>query len=274
MEEIPFLGILGRGGSAVDEAQFQEALRLAAESLEATQPRISVIMPVFNREGVVTQAIDSILGQIYPPHEIVIYDDGSTDNTVTVIRDTFSKQVSTGLIRLIRGEINRGTAHARNQALVAASGDLIAYLDSDNTWRDHYLYLMAALFCQAPHLDSAYAGLYVTNRDENKQYTLAKTYDRRNILDANYIDINVFMHRASLYRELGGFDDSIDRLEDWDLIIRYTRNQYPPLLPGIGADYIIDTINLSNMTTTSSFESNERKVHKKHSGERRRLGLE
>lgn len=90
-------------------------------------PKVSVIMPVFNRESVVAESIYSILNQTFADFELIVYDDGSTDNTRGVVQS-----LTDGRIRLIRGEENAGTARAGNQLFEAATGEFIVRQDSDD----------------------------------------------------------------------------------------------------------------------------------------------
>jgi len=88
-------------------------------------PRISVIIPNFNREALVGETISNVLVQTLPPHEIIVVDDGSTDNSVEIIRSFGSK------IKLIQ-QTNQGPGAARNAGLRLASGDFIQFQDSDD----------------------------------------------------------------------------------------------------------------------------------------------
>ena len=124
--------------------------------------------------------------------------------------------------------------------------------------------MMAGLFAEEPDLNCAYAGLFVTNKDKNKQYILAKPYNRARLLSGNFIDMNVFMHRCSLIDRLGGFNVDIERIEDWEMILRYTKEQIPPMLPMVGTNYLIDTENLGNMSTTRDYTENFKKVYDIH----------
>ena len=91
--------------------------------------KISVILPVFNTEKFVNQAIQSVLEQTFSDFELIIIDDASTDNTIEVI-----KQFKDPRIRLIRKEKNKGVCEARNTGLEAANGSWIAPLDADDVW--------------------------------------------------------------------------------------------------------------------------------------------
>ena len=91
-------------------------------------PLVSVLVPTFNRAHLVPEAIRSVLSQDYAPFEVVVVDDGSTDDTATVINQEFGRR-----IRYIRQE-NAGPGAARNTGIRASSGEYIAFQDSDDIW--------------------------------------------------------------------------------------------------------------------------------------------
>lgn len=95
----------------------------------STQPLVSVIMPAYNCEQYIAQSIQSIINQTYKNWELVVVDDQSSDNTVSVIN-----QFDDERIQLIQLEKNSGAAIARNTAIEAAKGDFLAFLDSDDLW--------------------------------------------------------------------------------------------------------------------------------------------
>lgn len=92
-----------------------------------SDPVVSVIIPTFNRAGVVTRAIDSVLGQTYHPLEVMVVDDGSTDETPEVL-----KSYGDAVVSIVQD--NAGPSAARNRGIRESSGDLIAFLDSDDLW--------------------------------------------------------------------------------------------------------------------------------------------
>ena len=87
--------------------------------------RVSVIIPNYNREGLIAETINNLLAQSRPPHEIILVDDGSTDGSVAVIRSFGAK------VKLIQ-QVNQGPGAARNAGLAAATGDYIQFQDSDD----------------------------------------------------------------------------------------------------------------------------------------------
>ena len=97
------------------------------------RPFVSVIIPTYNRQRFIRQAITSVLQQTYLFYEVIVIDDASTDQTVALITQEFAQ------IRLICLPQNHGAAAARNAGIAIAQGDLIAFLDSDDVWHANYL---------------------------------------------------------------------------------------------------------------------------------------
>jgi glycosyltransferase involved in cell wall biosynthesis len=102
-------------------------------------PDISVILPVYNREAYVREAVESVLSQTVTDFELIIVDDGSTDASGDIIRS-----ISDPRILLIRTE-NRGVAAARNLGLDRSTGRIITFIDSDDRWLPHYLQMQTAI---------------------------------------------------------------------------------------------------------------------------------
>lgn len=96
------------------------------------KPKVSVIIPTYNRASILIEAIVSVLNQTFQPFEIIVVDDGSTDNTAQVIKP-YSESVF-----YIRTE-NQGVSSARNRGIIEAKGDWVAFLDSDDTWHPEKL---------------------------------------------------------------------------------------------------------------------------------------
>jgi hypothetical protein len=202
----------------------------APRSGPASQPLISIIMPVYNRQHTVAAAIASVQAQTYPTWELLVVDDGSGDRT----RDVLGRFASDRRIRLLY-QRHAGHCAARNRGLSESRGEIIAYLDSDNTWYPRYLERVARALGEAPEADSVYLAQLVRGRAT--AYVRGLPFDRKRLERSNYIDLSVFAHRRRLLEALGGFDESLTRLVDWDLILRYTAAAAPVAVPMLGGCY-------------------------------------
>lgn len=188
-------------------------------------PPVSAIVPTWNRAGLVGRAIDSILAQTYRPMEIIVVDDGSTDNTPEVLASYGDS------IKVIRQE-NRGVSAARNAGIRASLGELIAFLDSDDTWWPEKTAVQVEIIeaagsevvcCLANSFQHWVAGR-VENTFENNGF---RPGPPRGILE-NPVEIlltrfllfnqNVLVRRASLLKA-GLFDEKLHILEDYRLAL-------------------------------------------------------
>ena len=222
----------------------KRALVRQSNLTDSSNSEVSIVMPVFNRESLVASAIESVARQRFTNWELIIVDDGSSDNSLEVVRQTVKSLAIEDKTQILELDKNRGVSHARNQGLAVASAPIIAYLDSDNTWDRDYLYLITAAFAENPEANSVYAGQYVYFFNEvlNGLYLAGirlQPFDRPLLEQENYIDLNIFAHRKNLYEQLGGFNEQMRRLVDWDLILKYTRQQEPLLIPALLAQYNI-----------------------------------
>ena len=108
-------------------------------------PRLSIVVPVFNAAGTVCEALESALTQLPPPSEVIVSDDGSTDDLDTAL------QPFTDRVRLVRGP-NRGTSAARNRGAAVATGELIGLLDADDIWLQGRAAALTAAAARRPDL--------------------------------------------------------------------------------------------------------------------------
>ncbi|MDU8912135.1 glycosyltransferase family 2 protein [Aestuariicoccus sp. MJ-SS9] len=231
----------------------------ALAAVRAARPRISVIVPCWNRAHVVAGAVHAALTQSYAAHEVIAIDDGSTDGSADLLAARFAGPLETGQLRLIRRD-HAGVSAARNAGLAAATGEIVAYLDSDNLWEaDHLLYL-GAVFATDPAADCAYTAVLRHNLDDGWSDVLFRPFDRAALERENYIDLNGFAHRRALSDRLGGFDETLDRLVDWDLVLRLTEPAPPRAVPVIGAHHVISAPLLGNITATRDAEANAARI--------------
>ncbi len=216
--------------------------------------KFSVIMPCWNRKGVIEKAIESVLIQDYPDFELIISDDGSTDGSVEFIREKYHSQIGDGKIVLLENE-HKGVSHARNQGLKKAEGEWIAYLDSDNTWRQGYLTAMAGTFSGGSTTAYALEEMHYLDFSEAMIEVKYSPFNWQALCHANFIDMNVFCHHRKLYEKFGGFNEKLKRLVDWELIIRYTHTNTPMVIPVVYADYYLEK-SLGNISKTVELDPN------------------
>jgi glycosyltransferase involved in cell wall biosynthesis len=231
----------------------------------------SIVMPSWNRREIVGRAIESVLAQSYKNWELIVCDDGSTDGTDEYVRERFGSYIASGKIRYLRlGHL--GVSAARNAGLRAARGRWMAYLDSDNAWHPHYLLLTAAGYASTDYHRTAYACVHVHDEAHHREFIRCQSFDWSRLLSRNFIDLNVFSHNRDLYEQLGGFDESLTRLVDWDLILRYTQLYEPQFNSFVLCDYYVSH-QLENITLRVSLDTNETAVRRKFATASARNGI-
>lgn len=227
----------------------------------------SVIMPTYNREKTIQAALDSVISQSYQNWELIIVDDGSTDNTVQIVKE-FISQHSTRPIALVELEKNSGVSIARNTGLAKARGEIIAYLDSDNTWEPEFLLIMVNTLIDNPWAQVAYCGDKIwqhytgnTTLPASKELISVRLgpFNKSLIENRNYIDLNVFVHTREISEKLGGFRENMQRLVDWELIVRYTDFAAPKFVPALLANYNMDWSE-NQITRIENFDNNLVKI--------------
>lgn len=177
--------------------------------------KVSVLMAAYNRGDHILEAISSVLSQAYTNFELLIGDDGSADDTVTV-----ASSISDPRIRVIAFEYNRGKSAVLNDLYVQAKGELIAYLDTDNSWEPGYLSAMVGAYYKtgAPVM---YSAQYLYVGSESRPYAVRYAPFNRNLLfNRNYIDHNSFVHERSVFEGVGGYDAELRRCLDYDFIVK------------------------------------------------------
>ena len=181
--------------------------------------RVSVVIPTYNRADFVREAIASVLRQDYPAIELIVVDDGSRDGTAAVVRG-FEPAV-----RYVWQE-NRGVSAARNRGVAASTGDLIAFLDSDDLWLPRKVSAQVAYFeanaeAQACHTDEIWIrrGVRV---NERRIHHKQGGWQFLASLPRCLISPSAIMMRRTLWDRLDGFDESLPACEDYDLWLRLT----------------------------------------------------
>ena len=197
--------------------------------------KISVVIPCYNGEKFIRSAINSINNQTLQPFEIVVVNDGSKDDSLTVLNEC--EKVSKVPLKIIDQE-NGGVSSARNVGIAAAEGNWIAFLDVDDLWYPNKLALQASiiskcsekvgLICTDYHIDS--------KEDINSKYNnsrlVSKLVDREvegeefqlNFIEENFIGTaSVMLFNKKLAQKVGCFDIKFNHSEDFDFILRFSQ---------------------------------------------------
>lgn len=222
------------------------------------QPTFSIIMPTYNRAYCIKTAIDSILNQTYKNFELIIVDDGSSDDTESLIANSYPNELNNGKIVYLK-KSNEGVCKARNYGLAKTNNEWIVYVDSDNICSDIFLETFAVSIVNNPSSKAFYARLvcWESNKKHGEEFNLNK------LLKENYIDLGVYCHHSSIYHDLGGFDENMTRLVDWELITRYSKKYEPVYVNKVILLYN-DKSDSTRITVKSDLYDNYCYFRKKH----------
>ena len=176
--------------------------------------KVSVIIPVFNGEKYIREAIDSVLNQTFKDFEVIVIDDGSKDNTLSIIKEYKSK------IRW-KSQENRGQASATNEGIKMAEGEYIAYLDADDVCMPERLEVEAEYLDDHLDVGLVYSSYCQMNSvGEVERVVKALPHNNFLLLQKDYIARSSVVHRKNCLDEVGLFDESITGDDDWDMWIR------------------------------------------------------
>ncbi len=185
-------------------------------------PRVSVIIPTYNRAEYLRSAIASALNQSYEDFEIMVVDDNSRDNTQEVVSSFQDKRVI-----YIRHEKNKGVSAARNTGIRDSNGEYVAFLDDDDEWLPDKLHKQVELMDKSSsRVCGVYTGCLGIDRSSNAVLYKHEESDKRrgNLLDmlaiTNPVVTPTVLLRKKSLEEIGLFDESISFMEDRDLWIR------------------------------------------------------
>lgn len=222
--------------------------RWTQADLAQALPMVSIILATRNRAQSLPAAIESVRAQTLENWELLIIDDGSTDDTASVV----GRYANDERIRYVP-QSPRGAAAARNRGLGIARGSLVAYLDSDNVYFPDFLLAAVEAFAADSSADLVYGALLSGHHAAALQPPLVwEPFDRSRLLEYNFVDSNTIVHRRRLFDAYGGFDERLDRLIDWDLVLTYTQHAPAKPIPVLAAHYrVVDDARLSD--TQSAF---------------------
>ncbi len=186
-------------------------------STGAARPLVSVIIPTYNRAAMLVEAVDSVLAQTYRPFELIVVDDGSTDDTADRLKRYADR------LTVVR-QANQGVSAARNRGIGRAAGALIALLDSDDLWLPEKLAVQVAFFNRHPDaLICQTEEIWIRNgrRVNPKRYHQKPSGDIfAPSLELCLVSPSAVMFKKTLFDAVGGFDETLPACEDYDLWLR------------------------------------------------------
>ena len=185
---------------------------------------VSVIIPVFNRSELLKRALDSVFSQSLPPRQVIVVDDGSTDDTIELLRSNYSSTVS------VISQENAGVSRARNVGISASSHEWIAFLDSDDEWHSRKLEKQVDFLTQNPeyqicHSDEIWIrkGIRVNPK---RYHAKSGGWIFSKCLPLCAISPSAVIVNRTVFSDVGLFDEELPVCEDYDMWLRVT-SKYP-----------------------------------------------
>lgn len=203
---------------------------------------ISVIIPTYNRENTILRSINSVLNQSYGDFELLIMDDGSTDNTRELI-----EQLQDPRIRYVYLGANGGASNARNKGAEYAKGEWIAFQDSDDAWKLDKLQLQTDYASTHPEYSMIYCS-YVAHLSDQDIYFPSEPLPPimegdmfSSLLTRNVIGAPTMLIKRAAFLQSGGFDTAYRSLEDWEFVLRFSKQYLIGYVPKYLMDvYVLD----------------------------------
>ncbi|MBA5607589.1 glycosyltransferase family 2 protein [Duganella sp. FT3S] len=207
-------------------------------------PTISVIMPAYNASPYIRAAIDSILGQTLRDFELIVIDDGSTDDTGTLVA-----AISDPRIRLVHNDGNQGLIYTRNLGVQLARGEFIAFLDSDDIAFPRRLERQHAYLLRRPDLAAVGAWVQPMNADGSYRdfvwrYPGDSAFVKSTLLFRAYINTSSFFVRTAVMRQLP-FSPDHALGEDYDMYLRCVRSYRVENVPEVLTAYRLHATNIT-----------------------------
>lgn len=184
-----------------------------------------MVLPTYNRAHLIGDALDSIAAQSYRPIEVLVVDDGSTDDTKETV-GLWTGDNSKKVAVRYQYQDNCGGNVARNNGISAARGEFVAFLDSDDVWLPDKLQRQMDLICSHPRYGAIYCGLKETDIETGAILNIPKRRFARGDLLRQLLVRDVtaptstFLVRRSVFDRVGLFDTDLKARQDWDMWIR------------------------------------------------------
>lgn len=188
------------------------------------KPLISIVMPAYNAEKTISDAIESVLSQTYGNWELLIIDDGSSDHTITIAQHYSNADRR---VALIQNKQNSGVSVSRNRGISEASGEWVAFLDSDDKWDPQKLEKQARIIRQKGNVDLVFTGSSFFNSvGKNSGYILQvpESLSYHNLLKQNVIPCSSVVVRKELAQK---YPMKMDEMhEDYAVWLQILRDGY------------------------------------------------
>lgn len=211
---MPYLGVLYQHPPMSPNLP---ARYFRVDRLSTNAPTISIVTPSYNQGSFIEKTIKSVLYQDYPKLEYVVQDGGSSDGTSEVVQK-FQRR-----LKHFESRKDNGQAHAINLGFVHATGEIMAYLNSDDVLLPNTLFYVANYFATHPDVDVVYGHRLIIDEDDKVVGDwIMPSHDTETLKWADYIPQETMFWRRSIWDKAGGqMDESFQFALDWDLLLRF-----------------------------------------------------
>lgn len=223
-------------------------------------PKVSVVVPAYNSENYIAEAIQSILDQNYPNTEILVINDGSTDNTMQVL------QAFDGQVKVIE-QVNSGSAVARSNGMQHSTGDYIAFLDSDDIWLPNKLESQVNFLESHAEFGMVFSNWSCWTPDDQgvfhrRNFSQDKKEDARpmsgwlfgQLIDDCIVWTSTVLMRREVFENIGQFDSTLRRGQDYDYWLRASTKYKIHKLDDIHAVYRIHDASVTRTPKPVNYE--------------------
>lgn len=209
--------------------------------MASSSPTVSVVIPAYNRGALIGAALHSVLDQTVSVDEVIVVDDGSTDQTADIVR-SFG-----GIVRYVHQD-NAGAAAARNRGIKLATGDYLAFHDSDDIWVRHKNEVQLECFAKDPEIEFVFGDMANFRSESDVLEPEIKHEDlhaylvaeKDNLVDLfkwliqeNVVPTPTVLMKRSVFEKVGSFDETLRLAEDYDLWLRVASECRSAFVPDV-----------------------------------------
>lgn len=215
---------------------------------------ISIVIPLYNKEKHIANTLERVFQQSYSDFEVVIVNDGSTDNSVSIV-----ESFSDSRIKLI-SQKNQGAASARNKGVSLAKHNHVAFLDADDEWGKDYLFRMNQLIERYPEAVLYGTNYYIIENGQRSILTYPGVKQSEGIIDNYFLSkeytplwTSAVVVKKAIFNQLGGFPTKCKVCEDIDLWCRFALNGDIAYINEPLANYRRDSTNMLSKSTDTTY---------------------
>ncbi len=223
-------------------------------------PKITVITPSFNQGDFLERTIRSVIDQGYPNLEYLVFDGGSTDQSVEIIRK-YEEDIS-----FWTSEPDRGQSHAVNKGFERSTGEIIGWLNSDDTFLPDCFAKVVEAFRRHPDAGAVYGDFVYIDENDGvlRKRKLFKKFRYETLLFHDYLGQPAVFFRRDVLKKIGPLDESLKFAMDWDFFLRMKRATRMVHVDACLATYRIHSESKSSAEGSERYKADLVRIHRKN----------